>query len=701
MSALDNLDAADALEPSSLSGLQKLDMADEESPAAAHSSMPLSKTARFMQGLTDLPAGLGQLSEHMAEKPLNWLRHGIRSALNAAGQNSAADLFQDVSTKDFDQIIAQREQNYQQARAAAQQGGVDWWRLGGNIANPLNYAGPGAAETVAGRIGQAATQGAALGAATPSTRPGNFWADKLTGTAVGGATGAATAGLIEAAIPGIRAGVKMLKGTAQPSIDAEHVVNETLKAGGIDPNTVDLNVLKTLRQEAQESLQHDVVPSATVMANRAQAESLPVPVELTRGQAARDPFLYAKELNQRGWEGVGEPIAERLTDQNRRLIANLDVMGAKDAPDPVSAGSTLISHIQTVDAGLKSKINAAYDAVKNSQGQSASLDGITAADNIRKALGEDYEFLHPKVRSAVESLLDGSPLTVERAQALDKAWSGLQSGAPMSTTEDRAIEIAKKTLLDAPLDEAVGAQSIQAYQAAKGLAKQRFGLIDANPAYKAILREQRSADPDKFFQSFVTNGTAREIQGLQKLTAAADPGAPELIGKTLLGEIKRRSLNGSDDAATFSQAKFSKFVTDPVWRAKLGVTLPSQVNDTLERLNQVAQTIQRAPVASAVNRSNTTSAAFNAAQDVIKAGAGEQLLGKLGSKLPGFSTASQAAAAAAKTGRLQKAVQQSLNPGVTEKVLPALTPPQRESAGIALRALLPLSLYGVKESTDE
>lgn len=652
--------------------------------------VPLSAGKRFTQGITDLPVGLGQLAQHVA--PMDYIRTGVRGIFHAAGdlfgaqKNELADSINNVSTKDFDNVVATREQDYQKARADAQQHGIDWWRIGGEASNPLNYAAPGgAAASVTGRIGQAAVQGAALGAAAPSITPGNFGADKLKGAGIGGLTGAVGGSLVEAAMPALRWGANAARklfssgeeavGGAAPAA-ADTVVNETLKAAGVDPKTVDINVVKGMRQEVDEAVKAGVAPSADVIKNRAVAESLPVPINLMRGQAGRDPFLYAKELNQRGWENVGEPIADRLTQQNRGLIENLNTMGAKNAPDPVTMGQAIGDHIRTIDEGLKGKISDAYDAVKNSAGQPAAMDGKAFASSLRSNLDEDFRFLPAEVRGTVEDLESGKlPLTVKRAQSLDKAWTGLQSGAPISDTSDRAIEIAKKSLLDAPLSDSVGADSIAAYKAAKSLAKGRFDAIDANPVYKAVIRGQKSAEPDQLFNRFVMGGTSREVGSLKQFLGQVDPAAPESLGRTLLGEIKRQSINGSEESGAFSQAKFGKFVTDPVWQSRLKTLLPPDAVDSLGRLNHVAELIQRAPVASAVNRSSTTSAAFNAAQDVIKAG-GMEKLSNLFSKIPGASTAAQATAAGLKTGRLEKAVGESLNPGVTLKALPRLNADQ-------------------------
>lgn len=680
-----------------------------EKPPLPETKQALSRTDRFTQGLTDLTTGLGQAAEHVAENPLNWLRARVREGLNAVGATEASQIFGDVSTKDFDKIVAHREQDYEAKRQASmaptlsglitgerEKPGIDWWRLAGNVANPLNYLAPGGgATTTAGRVGAAAAQGAAVGALQPSTS-GDFWWDKTKGATVGAAIGAATAGLIQGVSSGLKWGVNAIRAKGAPAGDASQaadtIVNEALKAKGADPSTIDLSIVKAMKDEVDDAIKAGVDPNPAAIANRAEAESLPVPIKLMRGQASRDAMQFAKEQNLRGINNVGEPITTRLTEQNKALIENLNEMGARNAPDPVSTGGVLAEHIKTIDNALQSKIGEAYDAVKNSVGQPAAMDGKAFAEGLKNNLDEEFRFLPAEVRSTIDDLASGNlPLTVKRAQALDKAWSGLQSGAPLNTTTDRALGIAKSSLLEAPLNDSVGSESIAAYKVAKGLAKQRFDLIDANPAYKAVITDAKSAEPDQLFKRFVMGGTSREVSSLQDLVSKVNPNSKELMGRTLMGEIKRQSINGSEEEGALSASKLSKFINDPVWKSRLQTLLPGELLGNLNRLGRVAELIQRPPVASAVNTSNTGSAVVNAVQSGLKAGAMEKLSG-LAARIPGISTAMKTTAEGMKQSRLDRAVREALNPGVTTKALPSLTEGQLAAMRAASTALVPAAI---------
>ena len=100
---------------------------------------------------------------------------------------------------------------------------------------------------------------------------------------------------------------------------AGEIVNRSLQAKGVDPQTLNLDVLAGMKHEVQDALSEGGLPNAESIVNRAKAESLPVPVRLMRGQATGDPMLYSTEQNLRGIKGVGEPITTRLQEQNSEI----------------------------------------------------------------------------------------------------------------------------------------------------------------------------------------------------------------------------------------------------------------------------------------------------------------------------------------------------------------------------------------------
>ena len=690
-------DIADALKYANAPETGQIDIAEALTHAGDDTPQPPGPPPttydRLKQGFTDTIVGLDRLAQHALP---DWTRWGYHNGSFGPDPNSV---------QQWDQIASKREQDYDQARAAAGQTGIDWWRLAGSALNPLNYVIPGGtAETVAGRIGQAAIQGAGMGAtqsAAESTTPGGLWWDAAKGAGLGGLTGGGVGGLVESVMPALRYGVNKIRsmvsdsGTDAIPAAADSVVKNALHQSGIDPNAMNLDVMKGMRQDVQSALEHGADISPESITNRARAESLPVPVRLTRGQATGDPMLFSREQNLRGIQGAGEPITSRLQEQNAAFIQNLDALGAKNAPDPVSFGSTYSGKIQNLWDSLQSRKDALYANVRNAKGQSAAMDGVTAAQGIKDFLDSPaqshaWDALPANIQRTVEDLRMGDfPLTVAQAQSLDKQWYQAMKGA--DGTGQYAIGKARQMLMDAPISDELGTEARQAYQAAKQAHAQQMSLIDPklpngtpNPNFQPLVKAvvMDGQPPEKLFASHFMNAAPSVGQKNMNFLSQIDPGAPQQVGQTLMGEIKRGALNSSsDERGTVSEASLRGWANDPVKSARMDALLPAPAVNTFRNLASTVEAAKKFPVASTVNTSNTGSALFNAGMSALKNSA----LGQIGKRLPLARDITEGMNAA----KMQSEVQSSLNPGVTLKSLLTATPSQAFNRRLITRIGIP------------
>ncbi len=683
-----------------LAALKYAGQEDQPAPPAP----PPTSMQSFAQGIADPLYGLGRIAQHVAGPVVNATRSAISSGLNAAGQPEAATLFAPVSTPEFDNMVSTREQQYDRSRAAAGQNGIDWWRIAGNAANPVNYMGPSAVPgTVAGRIAQAAFQGAGVGAAQSagtSQVPGQMWWDAAKGAALGAGTGGVLGASIEGVLPALRFGMNKVRqmvsnGNVPSSAAADQVVKSALESAGHNPSSVDLNLLKGMRQDVQSALDHgaDISPAAIV--NRAKAESLPIPIQLTRGQATGDPMLYAREQNLRGIQGVGEPITTRLQQQNSGFIANLDALGAKNALDPVSFGQKYSDSIQNFWNSLDAHKNSLYSAVRNSQGQSAAMDGYASAENIKAALNNPqasyvYDMLPSNIRRTIDDLGSGQvPFSVAQMQSLDKIWGDAARGTDGSTAY--AINQARRILANAPLADDAGEESRQAYFAARQAHAQQMSLIDPklpngqpNPAYQPMVKSvvMDGKPPEQLFNQHFMNAAPSAAAKNQSFLSQINPEAAQEVGQTLMGEIKRQALNSaSDDRGTISDAVLRSWSNDPVKSARLEAIFPRPAVDIFHNLASTVEAAKKFPVASAVNTSNTGSALLNAGLSMAQNGAISQVV----KHLPLVRSVAEGLQAA----KVHTGVQQALTPGVSLKSILTATPMQAAVNRTTTRSAIP------------
>ena len=722
--ALNTVDQGGA-EPSHRSGgiLAALDTVANETPVE-QAPIPAPTTGnRVETGVADNFYGLGQLAQHVIpDGALNFARDGMRGLVsqlpNKLTDSTVLDPrnFANTSTTDFDNIVAERERQYELARQQAGQTGIDWWRIAGNAVNPLNYVSAGgSAATAVGRIGQAAVQGGLTGSLQPAASPGSFWYDKLKQAATGAGTGASVGATIEAAVPALRAGVNWVRntfgGNAAPGTaagQASNVVHSALQAQGVDPNAVNLDVLASLKREAQEALESGHDPNPTAIYNRAVAESLPVPYPLMRSQATRDGSQWADMMDMRGLKGpngemVGAPIQSRLEQQNRVALQNLDLLGARNAPDTVSTSNWIDGKVMSFWDGLQQRKTDLYDAVKNGDGKSAMMDQFTAADQIRQTL-DTPQALHawdavrakaPEIDRTLNDLEDGKlPLTVAQFTALDKQW-GAKAASVASTdgTAAYAINQARRILGDAPIQDELGENARAAYDAARQAHAQQMSLVDRklpnqrpNPNYSPLVDSvvYGGKAPETLFGQHFMNAPASVASKNLELMRTIDPNAPELIGRTLMGEIKRQAVNSKTaDNVAVSADKLTQWASNPMKNATLGALLPDEAAQTFRNLALTHENAMVPPAKAPASTSNSGRSVINSAMRVMGS------VGRIGSRFQPVDWLIGPVRKEAELMGAQSNVANELQPGVTLNSLLSSTPAQAFRNRLAGRVSVP------------
>ena len=365
------------------------------------------------------------------------------------------------------------------------------------------------------------------------------------------------------------------------------------------------------------------------LARHLEADSLPVPVKLTQGQALQDPVDISLEQNMRG---QAPEMAARFNEQNGQLVQNLQAMRDNIGPDvfstnPIEHGDTLIDAYKAKDAAAQADIRAKYQALTDANGGQLPMDGASFAQAAQAELSKQMKapFLPGGINSLMQSFADGAPMTFENFENLRTTLAAAGRTAQRSGDGNAgaAVNIVRNQLENMPVDSDVASVKTLADQA-RSAAKARFDALRADPAYDAAVND--TVTPDRFVQRFVTGPSAsRDGVATMQSNLADNPTALQTMGVAALDHLRRSA--GIDDMGNgnFSQANFNKQLQ------QLGPRLPSLVNPEtagqLETLGNVARYTQSQPRGSFVNNSNTLVAsaaehAKNAAELVINAKAG-------------------------------------------------------------------------------
>ena len=104
-----------------------------------------------------------------------------------------------------------------------------------------------------------------------------------------------------------------------------------------------------LKAELQKLKPEEV--NLLVLKRHIEADSLPIPIKLSEGQATRDPHIFSEEMNSRG---KNKELATRYNEQNAQLVENIDAIKENASPNVygtnhVENGQSLIDAYLDID----------------------------------------------------------------------------------------------------------------------------------------------------------------------------------------------------------------------------------------------------------------------------------------------------------------------------------------------------------------
>lgn len=553
----------------------------------------------------------------------------------------------------------------------------------GMVLSPVNKLVPGfggPAASLTGAVLKGAAQGAILNTLTaPVMDDSKSFLTEKSKQGVVGAVGGSLGGTLGYGLSKtINAGVDALK-TAAGKVTSgnvgqasDDIVNKALGAQGIDKSNVTPELFDGLKAQVQDALKAGRKVDPTELIRLTQAQTLPVPVPMLKGQIARDPMQFAKEQNLRGIQGLGEPITETLTAQNKALIANLDALGASKGANVVDAGKAAIESLQSADAKAQQVVKASYDAYRQSTGKALDVPLQGLAQDYAKTLDEFGDAIPAVIKRKFEGLglLSGKPLktfTIDDAEALIKSIN--KNYDPMNKVQAKALNELRGSIQTAIADgagsSAQGAEAAFLAKSARDAAKLRFAQIEAVPALKDALA---GAQPDKFIQKHILQGNQAQIKNLMDVLGTESPQAVEELRNSIMSVIKSRVLNNaSAENGVFSQAQLKQFVNDPNTSARLAEVLSPQQMATLKQLNAVAENALFAPAKSAVNTSNTASAAANLIKEEVRGGMTNKVL-EVTKRIPVLSSPSQMIQEGVQGKKAAALIDQAVNPSLGTQV---------------------------------
>lgn len=446
-----------------------------------------------------------------------------------------------------------------------------------------------------------------------------------------------------------------------PSIVPTPPARASVGAAGVPDAAIIRQALQTATPEFQRlygNMPLDKV-NAPVVLRHLEADSLPIPIRLTKGQSTGDVVQLSKEQNLRGSQ---PEFANRFNEQNQQLVDNVPLIRERAAPDvyatkTIESSQAIIDAYKNLDAVKSKEISAAYKALEDAAGGNFPVDGAKLAQNAEAALSKKLktDFLASPIKNQLEKFKNGEPMTFEQFEAMRTNLAAEIRKAERTGDGNAAMaaSIVREAMEDLPLKQK-SRNLKKLADNARGLAKARFDELKKDPAYKAAIDD--SVPADKYFDKFIVNGVNKNINTMVNTLGKESVAHQHMKAGTINWLSDKAGI--VDGKGNFSQANYNKALKklDDVNNFKQIFDPESELQ--LRTLGNVAAYTQFQPRGSFVNNSNTLVGYL-----ANKAAGGlEQVGNVMGLKTLGYPLGSEARRIM-RSARERKEAQEALKPG--------------------------------------
>jgi hypothetical protein len=486
--------------------------------------------------------------------------------------------------------------------------------LTGNIVNPATLAlarvTPTGAATTLGRAFQGGVGGMLGGvAATPVTDASetSFGMQKLGQGVAGAAGGAIAAPVLGKAIDLVAPKIKALQAkvtdpmvlSARASMETDDALRRVFSEMQIDPQSVPRKVMEQLRKDVLASFKQGQRLDGAAALRKMDFDAQNVPA--LRGQITRDAGQYSQDMNLRGVQGVGEPIQNLLADQNQRITTGVAKFGGPRAAEKFQAGEQMTASLAKFDDDFSAAVSRAYKNARASSGKDwdVPLGGLSSdVQNIVDdfGVGGEKNAIPSAIYGRMKSLgIVGDGMTQRKVFNYEEADKLLkQINAHMKGGDNGSLGALHGAVKKAILE---GGGDGDPFAPARKLAAERFQMLDAVPALKAVVDGKVPADD--FVSRFIVGGKVKDLQKLVKIMPKDDMDeARRQIAKTIYSGAFRTNVTGDKavQPAGF-QAAMEKIGTD-----KLRVFFSQSEVEELQRLMRISAYANTEPARGTVAR---------------------------------------------------------------------------------------------------
>lgn len=366
---------------------------------------------------------------------------------------------------------------------------------------------------------------------------------------------------------------------------------------------------------------------------RERAASLPVPVQLSKGQATRD-FEQQRFERETAKDGkLGQPLREHFAQNNEQILANFDAwfdQTGANAPDLYRTGQAVDDALVTRAKRAKAQYNAAYDKARESGEMQAKVptddlvgwveQNRSKARNAPVIATIEDELLRLKaaakgpdgvLKPGSISINDMEELrkTVNEVQGADptnRLFGGKAKGVIDSITEGRGGDLYK----EARAKRMQFSKEFEDRGIVAKLLKTKAGTDDRAVALENVFNHSvlaSSQDDLTFLQKMLKEGGEKGEQAWREVQGQAVQYLKQQATKNSARDVKGNPI--------VSASALDRAVMDLDRKGKLDILFGKQGAQALRDINDLAKDVYTAPPGS-VNTSGTTSTLLDAMSHV-------------------------------------------------------------------------------------
>ena len=388
-------------------------------------------------------------------------------------------------------------------------------------------------------------------------------------------------------------------------------------------------------------------------ARGSQAQGLPVPISLTKGQREQDLPTQTFERETAKSE-LGQDLRQRFTEQNEQILQNVDSFidqTGTNLPDSQSAtqtGSAVDRALRSRSEADKRKINKAYDAADNSPESSDLVD----LSSVGRYLDENSSGMSSSpIMKVIEDevnkqgygsgrILDGDfnigDMTLKQSEQLRKTINKF-------TKDNDATDIRVASQVKSIIDDATKDSGGKLYKRARKLRTDFANKYERSEIIKKILASKRGSNDrqiplEQIKNKVVDSGSVDDLKQVKRLLTSYGE-----EGKQAFKEIQAQTLKDLKSSITsnvtrdpngnpiVSAAKLDRAVGALDKNGKLDILFGPEGADQVRFLNDVAKDVYVSQPG-AVNMSNTSNAIVAALDLMGSASVGVPLPVAIGTK---------------------------------------------------------------------